>query len=142
MRIKRRYLMATYDENADNFQDEMSKLVRPESMTPNNTQTERKACPFCGNQPIQNSKDSERINCSLMGCYQSEAWRDWGFTLEDWNARPLEDALNEQITKQSALIEMMGEIVEMAGMEFGNADFIKRDNAISVYKLWKKENGK
>jgi DNA-directed RNA polymerase subunit RPC12/RpoP len=52
---------------------------------------ELRPCPFCGGKAIANIKEPERVNCSTEGCYQSEAWREYGMRPQTWNTRPLED---------------------------------------------------
>lgn len=58
---------------------------------------ELKLCPFCGREAIPNSIETERVNCFDPGCYNAEGWRKYGFSVQTWQSRPLEDALRKQL---------------------------------------------
>jgi hypothetical protein len=63
-------------------------------------------CPFCGEIPFTSGKPNGNFAiCTNAGC---PAWRQGsGYSVEEWNTRPLEDALNEQIRLQNELIEKL-----------------------------------
>jgi hypothetical protein len=114
--------------------------------------SELKNCPFCGSSAIEEtfytSSDpgnfdakEQQAKCSNRFCIL----RDLGMHVDVWNNRYLEDSLNKQITKQSALIEMLGEALDIAShmkhpRRFELGKILAETN--DALTLWKKENGK
>jgi hypothetical protein len=107
--------------------------------------SELKACPNCNNVGYYVVEDingeAEQVQCQF--CYT-----------EPNSVFNAVNALNEQITKQSALIEMLGEALDWTNEA---ESYFMKDvpddiptsglrkavyDALSAYTLWKKENGK
>ena len=78
---------------------------------------ELKACPFCGGKAIANIKEPERVNCSTEGCYQSEAWREYGMRPQTWNTRPLEDAQAARIAELEVKVKALHYGIAIAQIE-------------------------
>ena len=55
-----------------------------------------KRCPFCGSPAEYTSIDQEFVRCSAGLKCPSEAQV---YTVEDWNTRPVEDALQKALTE-------------------------------------------
>ena len=70
---------------------------------------EPKPCPFCGHPAYKLRKNElpeelqswHLYTCSYSVCPVS----NYQFTEEDWNARPIEDDLRQQLEKAEALLE-------------------------------------
>ena len=62
-------------------------------------------CPFCGSPAEYTSIDKEFVRCSKGLKCPSEAQV---YTVEDWNNRPLEDALRKALTEVVELCEKGG----------------------------------
>jgi hypothetical protein len=115
--------------------------------------SELKNCPFCGSSAIEETfytssepgnfdAKEQQAKCSNRACILGDLF---GVPVDVWNNRYLEDFLNEQINKQSALIEKLGEALDIAShmkhprrFELGKILAETKD----AYTLWKKENGK
>jgi hypothetical protein len=101
----------------------------------NKTNGELKACPNCNNVGwyvmADTNGEPEQVQCQF--CYT-----------EPNSVFNVVNALNEQITKQSALIEMMGFALYtcLLAERDGDADWVAGNDAYTAYTLWKKENGK
>lgn len=57
--------------------------------------SELKSCPYCGHEPdsrISDTDGNKYYTCGSKWCRNG----NW-YTLEEWNARPLEDALQNEI---------------------------------------------
>ena len=71
--------------------------------------SELKECPFCGQQPKEtkyrefgkNPREYSLYHCLNEGC-PSYFTKPGSMTAEDWNTRPIEDALRERITELEA----------------------------------------
>ena len=59
--------------------------------------SELKPCPFCGEEPATRAGFAICINDD---CEQSNYWS--GLDIDDWNTRPIEDALNARIAELEA----------------------------------------
>ena len=56
---------------------------------------ELRPCPFCGAMPMG---QDDRYMCSTLGCVMQEDT----ISAENWNTRPIEDALNSRIAELEA----------------------------------------
>lgn len=65
--------------------------------------SELKPCPFCGNEPVV---EGNLVACNNLNCpTHDNYWTDpMIFTCDQWNTRPIEDALNKRIAELEAFI--------------------------------------
>lgn len=66
--------------------------------------SESKPCPFCGNEPVV---EGNLVACNNLNCpTHDNYWTDpMIFTCDQWNTRPLEDALNKRIARAKELLD-------------------------------------
>ena len=67
---------------------------------------ELKSCPFCGNEPVV---EGNLVACNNLNCpTYDNYWTDpMIFTCDQWNTRPIEDALTARIAELEAEIEQL-----------------------------------
>ena len=65
---------------------------------------ELKPCPFCGKVPDLPTDGSKNIGCMNKTCFSHYGE---GTTPNDWNNRPLEDALDKRIAELEAMVEKL-----------------------------------
>lgn len=70
---------------------------------------ELRPCPFCGGEPVV---EGNLVACNNLNCpTYDNYWTDpMIFTCDQWNTRPIEDALNTRIAKLEAYIDQLIEI--------------------------------
>ena len=66
-------------------------------MVPQDDEHKVKTCPFCGKEPATRAGFAICINDD---CEQSKYWS--GLDIDEWNTRPIEDALNARIAELEA----------------------------------------
>jgi hypothetical protein len=64
---------------------------------------ELRPCPFCGAMPMG---QDDRYMCSTLGCVMQEDT----ISAENWNTRPIEDALNKRIAELEAENDMLKQL--------------------------------
>ena len=67
---------------------------------------ELKSCPFCGNEPVV---EGNLVACNNLNCpTYDNYWTDpMIFTCDQWNTRPIEDALQSRIAELEAEIDQL-----------------------------------
>ncbi len=82
---------------------------------------ELKPCPFCGKTPIYAVTPDGENDSIVCRCGESECFLDDG-RLDQWNCRPIKDALQKRIEELEAenkrLREALKEIAEFANNEY------------------------
>ena len=81
--------------------------------------SELKECPFCGQQPKEtkyrefgkNPREYSLYHCPNEEC-PSYFTKPGPMTAEDWNNRPIEDALRERAERAEVMIEQLIELAQ------------------------------
>ncbi len=71
-------------------------------MAPQDDEHKVKTCPFCGKEPATRAGFAICINDD---CEQSNYWS--GLDIDEWNTRPIEDALNARIAELSQAVGLI-----------------------------------
>ena len=70
--------------------------------------SELKPCPFCGNEPtVTNEFDDEVLFYGCTKDIDCPLYDAPFVNLENWNTRPIEDALNARIAELESLVEQL-----------------------------------
>ena len=94
-----------------------------------NQSSNLRPCPFCGAMPIGHD---DRYMCSTPGCVMQEDT----ISAENWNTRPIEDALNARIAE---LEELVDELVDSGDNLFDSLNPIAWKHEW-IDKWWKLSN--
>ena len=70
---------------------------------------ELRPCPFCGNEPVV---EGNLVACNNLNCpTYDNYWTDpMIFTCDQWNTRPIEDALQSRIAELEAENDMLKQL--------------------------------
>jgi len=82
--------------------------------------SELKPCPFCGSPAYSyhdNCIDFAGVKCDLGGCVCADIL----ITENNWNTRPIEDALNKRIAELEAMVERL---IELGDVINGDKDSV------------------
>ena len=74
-------------------------------MAPQDDEHKVKTCPFCGKEPATRAGFAICINDD---CEQSKYWS--GLDIDEWNTRPIEDALHDRIAELEAEVTKCHEL--------------------------------
>ena len=79
---------------------------------------ELRPCPFCGNEPVV---EGNLVACNNLNCpTHDNYWTDpMIFTCDQWNSRPIEDALNARIAELEHRNKVLEDACEMLRKENG-----------------------
>ena len=93
------------DENGNEYQEEKPEQERGEL----------KPCPFCGEMPKVNDWTLKGITDKRCFCDNEKCpvYLSKTIAIDDWNTRPIEDALNARIAELEAHIAALEEAAEI-----------------------------
>ena len=104
--------------------------------------SELKRCPFCGNEPVV---EGNLVACNNLNCpTYDNYWTDpMIFTCDQWNTRPIEDALQSRIAALEAENNRLAELLhnELSSVEIATDLGNKRWVALNdIYENGEKHN--
>ncbi|NLI08142.1 MAG: hypothetical protein GX457_13780 [Thermotogaceae bacterium] len=103
--------------------------------------SELKPCPFCGRKPYESGG---YVSCHTEECLANADYHEPAIgSIEDWNTRPIEDALNKRIAELEAENERLAQLLhdEMSQLEIATDLGNKRWTALNkIYEDGEKHN--
>jgi hypothetical protein len=101
-----------YEEYPDEYLDENGNPCEAE---PEQKRGELKPCPFCGGMPKVNDWTLKGITDKRCFCDNEKCpvYLSKTIAIDDWNTRPIEDALNARIAELEAHIAALEEAAEI-----------------------------
>ena len=87
--------------------------------------SELKACPFCGEPPVVGLNGYPRCPIPGIGTHAG------GMTVEEWQTRPLEDALQKRVEElEKSISEAVEEIEELGKYGEHSLDILRKHGLI------------
>jgi len=131
-----------YEEYPDEYLDENGNPCEAE---PEQKRGELKPCPFCGGMPKVNDWTLKGITDKRCFCDNEKCpvYLSKTIAIDDWNTRPIEDALNARIAELEAENNRLAELLlnELSQVEIATDLGNKRWTALNkIYQYGEKHN--